>query len=214
MHWRALGLGLLLGFCTSRPTWAEAAEPLSEHESSQLASGETVVREHTWEPTNDARFVGGITYTVLDGTTSSVGAIFDDIAAFRHILPATKRAGLVRVQPTGDRTIRLVQGTTFLDAEYSIVLHEEVASTTGTRELRFWLDPSLPHELRDVWGFFRLEPFAGPGGEPKVLLTYGILVDVGPGLVRELFEERIRTALLGVPQRVRRYMAKARQPGY
>jgi len=36
-------------------------------------------------------------------------------------------------------------------------------------------------------------------------LTYGILVDIGPGLVRDLFEERLREMALTVPQRVRAY---------
>ena len=47
---------------------------------------------------------------------------------------------------------------------------------------------------------------------PRALLTYAILVDVGPGIVRDLFEERVRAALLSVPQLVRRYVAEGRNP--
>jgi len=39
-----------------------------------------------------------------------------------------------------------------------------------------------------------------------------VLVDVGPGLVRDLFEERVRTTLLSVPQLVRRQLAVLRSP--
>jgi hypothetical protein len=46
-------------------------------------------------------------------------------------------------------------------------------------------------------------------------LTYGILVDVGPGIVRDLFEERLRTLVLTVPQLVRQYaLAHFRSGGH
>ena len=34
-------------------------------------------------------------------------------------------------------------------------------------------------------------------------MTYGILVDMGPGLLRDLFEDRVRELALSVPDRVR-----------
>ena len=83
----------------------------------------------------------------------------------------------------------------------------------GGKLFRFWLDPTKPHGIADAWGFFRVSPVEGnttadgSAGAPHVLLTYGILaVDhVGPGLVRDLFEERLRTLVLAVPQLVRQY---------
>jgi hypothetical protein len=35
---------------------------------------------------------------------------------------------------------------------------------------------------------------------------------MGPGIVRDLFEERVRAALLSVPQLVRRQVAELRRP--
>ena len=45
-------------------------------------------------------------------------------------------------------------------------------------------------------------------GAPRTLVTYGVLVDIGPGLVRELFEEQLRGLMLSVPQRLQRYFAE------
>src|SRR5690606_5173265 len=100
----------------------------------------------------------------------------------------------------------LAQGNALMEAEYTI----RVRRTRN--EARFWLDPSRPHGIDDAWGFFRYQPFVGANGEPRVLLTYGVLVDMGPGIVRELFEERVRAALLSVPQLVRREVAELRRP--
>jgi len=189
------------------------ADALSEQESIRLARGETVIREHTWQPGRTARFVGGVTYTVVDAAPGEIGAMFDDVDAYRRVLPRTKRARFVSVETNGDRLVELVQGTSLVEATYTLRVRQE--SRTGSRrEVRFWLEPNRPHEIDDAWGFFRMEPFTGSSGEQRVLLTYAILVDIGPGLMRELFEERVRAALLSVPQLVRRYVAEGRHPGY
>ena len=192
------------------------ADTLSESESTRLTRGETVIREHTWEPGRSARFVGGVTYTVVDAGAAEILALFDDVNAYRRVLPHTKQARLLSVEPNGDRLVELVQGTALVEAEYTIrVRHDPPSSGGGSRrEVRFWLEPTRPHEIDDAWGFFRFEPFIGTSGEQRVLLTYAILVDVGPGIIRELFEERVRAALLSVPQLVRRYVAEGRHPGY
>ena len=101
-----------------------------------------------------------------------------------------------------DRFVELHQGNAVLETSYTIRLRADEA----TRTVRFWLDPSKPHGIADAWGFFRVEPLPElVPGTPRVLLTYGALVDVGPGIVRELFEERLRAIMLTVPQLVRSY---------
>jgi len=192
---------------------AARADALSEQESIRLTRGETVIREHTWEPGRSARFVGGVTYTVVDAAPAEIGAMFDDVDAYRRVLPRTKRARFVGVEANGDRLVELVQGTSLVEATYTLRVRQD-SRAGARREVRFWLEPNRPHEIDDAWGFFRMDPFTGPSGEQQVLLTYAILVDIGQGLVRELFEERVRAALLSVPQLVRRYVAEGRHPGY
>lgn len=193
------------------------ADVLSEAESIRLARGETVIREHTWEPGRSARFVGGVTYTIVDAGAAEIVALFDDINAYRRVLPRTKQARLVSVEPNGDRLVDLVQGTALVEAEYTLRVRPDApsASTPRTgRQVRFWLERSRPHDIDDAWGFFRIEPFTDVSGMPRVLLTYAILVDIGPGIVRDLFEEKVRSALLSVPQLLRRYVAEGRHPRY
>ena len=154
----------------------------------------------------DHRWIGGITYTVMDASAAEVAAVIDNVESLRRVLPRTKRARVVGTASGGDQLLELVQGNALMEAEYTIRVRRE------PREARFWLDPTRPHGIDDAWGFFRYEPFIGPSGEERVLLTYGVLVDVGPGIVRDLFEERVRAALLSVPQLVRRQVAELRRP--
>lgn len=178
---------------------AARADGLSSAEIARLSRRETVIREQTLER-GDRRYVGGITYTLLDAPVTEVAALIDNPESLRRVLPKTKAARVVG-EDQGDSLIELVQGTSMMQATYTIRMRRSAG------ESRFWLEPSHPHGIDDAWGFFRYQPFVTPAGEERVLLTYGILVDVGPGVVRELFEEKLRSALLSVPQLVRREFA-------
>jgi hypothetical protein len=198
---RALFVGALLVGLAPRAR----ADTLHAHEKARLARGETVVREQTLEQ-GERRYVGGLTYTVVHASAVEVSSVLDNVSSLERVLPRTQQARLVGMAD-GDRLVELLQGNALVEAEYTLrVRHER-------NEARFWLDPSRPHGIDDAWGFFRYEPFVVETGEERVLLTYGVMVDVGPGIVRELFEERLRTALLTVPQLVRRHVALLRAPG-
>lgn len=181
-----------------------SAERLSRSEAARLERRETVIRAQTFER-GDHRYVGGITYTVVDASAAEVGAILDNVDSLRRVLPRTKRARTVGHEG-GDQLIEIASGNAVVEAEYTMRVRR------GPNEAQFWLDQSRPHGIDDAWGFFRFEPFIAPTGEERVLLTYGVLVDVGPGIVRELFEEKVRAALLSVPQLVRRQVADLRRP--
>lgn len=176
------------------------ADTLAPAELTRLDHGETIIREQTLDY-RDRHYVGGVTYTVLAASAAEVAALFDDVSAYQKVLPKTKGARKVGTDG-GDTLVELVQGNALYEATYTIRVRR------STRELRFWLEPTRPHEIDDAWGFFRMEPFVSANGEERVLLTYGVLVDVGPGIVRELFEERVRAAMLSVPQLVQRHLAR------
>lgn len=191
---------LLAVVAVALPIGSANADTLAPSEQARLERGETVIRTQTIDR-GDQHYVGGVTYTVLNVSSAEISALLDDVSAYRHVLPTTKRARKVAVDG-GDTLVELVQGNALYEATYTIRVRR------SARELRFWLEPTRPHEIDDAWGFFRIEPFMTANGEERVLLTYGVLVDVGPGIVRELFEERVRAAMLSVPQLVQRHLAR------
>jgi hypothetical protein len=194
-------LALVAGACAAGRARADAlASRLPEGETARLLQGETVTRERTLEH-GAARYVGGVTYTLVDATPDEIDALLDDMRAYQKVLPRTKQARLVgRNGP--DLFVELHQGNGLLEAAYTLRVRR------GKNETRFWLDASKPHAIADAWGFFRYEPVTDASGATKVLLTYGVLVDLGPGLVRELFEDQVRVALLSVPRRLQTYVAE------
>jgi hypothetical protein len=173
---------------------------LQEDENAALLRGETVTRDQTLER-GDKRYVGGVTYTLVDATPDEIDALLDDMRAYQKVLPRTKQARLVG-RNDADAYIELHQGNAIVDATYTLRVRR------GRNEARFWLDATKPHAIADAWGFFRYEPVTDASGAPRVLLTYGVLVDLGPGLVRELFEDRVKVALLSVPRRLQVYVTE------
>jgi hypothetical protein len=169
------------------------AEELSLAEHARLARGATVARHVTIE-NGEHRLVGGITYTVLHASPAELLPLFDDPAAYQELLPRTKEAKITR-----DGTVRHLSmrtGNAVVEGVYTLYLQQATA-----QEFRFWLDPRAPHDIDDAYGYFRFEALAPTSdGEPRTLLTYAIAIDIGPGIVRELFEERVRAASLAVPQ--------------
>ncbi len=189
-------LGVLVAVAVPAPAHAESDLQI------RLDRGETVTYAQTLD--NDVhRYVGGVAYTTVEASASELASLFEDVGAYKQVLPRTQSARLVGVNGS-DLFIELRQGNAVVHTSYTLRVRRE----PDGRTVRFWLDPSKPHGIADAWGFFRIQPLpSAQPGVPRVLLTYGAMVDVGPGLVRELFEERVRAAMLTVPTNVRHYAA-------
>jgi hypothetical protein len=176
---------------------------LTPEESAELARGETVERPQLVERGGE-RLVGGVTYTVIEATPAELESLLDSVPSYETILPYTKSATLL-ARIDDDFIVTLRQGNAVVDARYTLRIRKDAPAG----EVRFWLDRTRPHDIADAWGFFRVQPLPEiTPGVPRSLVTYGILVDVGPGLVRSMFEPRIRRVVLTVPQRLRGYAAR------
>jgi hypothetical protein len=189
------------------PAAAVTDDPtLAPDENVRLMRGQTIMRPETIAR-DERRYVGGVTYSVVSASEAELDAALLDPRTYTQILPRTKGARVLG-REGGDLLVELRQGTWLMEGAYTIVVRRD------GREIRFWLDPRRPHDIEDAWGFFRIEPLAQVAPRtPRSLLTYGVLVDLGPGLVRDLFEEKIRGLALSVPDRVRDYVARSVRGG-
>jgi hypothetical protein len=167
------------------------ADGLTIDETSRLLEGQSVAR--TQDLTRGSRrYVGGVTYTVVDGTPDDVTAVLDDVRYWRRFLPKARDARLVGTLD-GDPLVRVTHGSAIVQVSYVLRVHRD------GNVVRFWMDESREHDIEDAWGFFRAEPMR----DGRTLVTYGILVDMGDGLLRDLFESRMRQLALDVPVLVR-----------
>ncbi len=169
---------------------------LTPPERRRLDRGEMVVRPMAFQHA-DGRYVGGVSYQVVDARPEVVLTALSDVANWPEALPRTKSAQLLG-SANGVSRVEIVHGNGVGEARYSLM----VTRSDDGETIRFWLDPSRPHDVRDLWGFFRVH--ALPGG--RSLVTVGAALDLGAGLARLLFEDRIAALMLHAPGKIRAFV--------
>ena len=198
MRHAAAGLwSLLLSVIVAAPLSAEPAPrpSLSAREQRSLEAGVLVSRALRFAQAGGS-YVGGVSYQVVEAPPELVLAALSDVANWPEALPRTKSARLLEAS-AGLPRVELVQGGSFIEARYTVLIDRAEGDT-----IRFWLDPTRPHDIRDVFGFFRVKPL--PRG--RSLITVGAALDLGDGLARMLFEDKIASMLLRAPRSIRQFV--------
>jgi hypothetical protein len=152
----------------------------------------------------EKHYVGGVAYAMVDASPDELMGVLEDAHAWEAVLPKTKYATRISSSENEER-VELHQGNALVDATYTLHL----VNDRSTQTIRFWVDLNRPHTIEDAWGFFRWQVVSAPGAPPRILLSYGALVDVGPGMLRSVYENRVGLAMLTVPQRLRAYVMRS-----
>jgi len=195
----ALCAALSLGGVAA-PARAETPAALSREEREALLDGERVERPLSFHA-GSGSYVGGVSYQLVRAAPEEVLSALESVEALPELLPRTRSARLLGVE-AGRARVELTQGPSPFTATYTIQLERQ----SGANEVRFWLDASAPRDIRDVWGFFRAEP----QGTGRTLVTVAVALDLGPGLLRSLFERRIQRVVLGAVTQIRDFVEPRR----
>jgi len=197
----ALALVVLPGSAHAERPHAGRGYGFTSTERDALLGGHTVGRPVRFERGSSGSYIGGVSYQVVRATPAQVIAALASVESLPRALPRTESATLVS-RAGRSATVELTQGKSPFLVTYSVRLDQE-PSGTG---LRFWLDPSRPHDVRDVFGFIRVTPF----GPDKSLVTLAVALDMGPGIARALFTDRIERIILRAPAKIREFVEPVR----
>jgi hypothetical protein len=145
------------------------------------------------------RYVGGVAYALVRAEPGQVFQVLNELSTLSDVLPKTRSTRIL--DRSGNRVrVELEQGNSVVSTTFTVFFElEPPDSSFDPRVVRFWLDPSQPHSIDDVWGFFRATRY----DDQRSLVSVGALVDLGPGVIRMLFEERIQRSILRTPNRIR-----------
>ncbi|MBC7171585.1 MAG: SRPBCC family protein [Polyangiaceae bacterium] len=178
---------------------AQSDDGLSERDRGRLARGELIVRE-TSQRRGPLTLIGGTSFQVINASPDLVWRALHDAARFGEMLP-----GATRSQQTfrrgNDRGLAVQHGTGALSASYELKLNY----VEPTRVVMFQVDDQNPGALRAGWGFLKVRPWAG--GD-KTLVTFGILADVGDGMLAGALRPRVHEWMLRVPQTMKRFLER------
>jgi carbon monoxide dehydrogenase subunit G len=176
---------------------ANATAPAVQ-ERQRLETGAVVTRPLDFDR-NGSHYVGGIARGVVHATPDRVLAAIHDMAALKKMLPNTKQVALVDSEGSS-RRIELLQGSSIVEAKYTV----KMSPDGRPGELGFKLDRSRPHDIDDVYGYFKVERF----DDERSVVTVAAAVDVGSGLTNLLFGKKVQDVILSTPHKMRDYFSR------
>jgi hypothetical protein len=209
----ALGSCVALASCALPPAVTPEDPPLLEVEDqAPPSSGGLTPEQHQTLRTGGRveelvelerqgqRYVGGVSYALVRAEPRQVFDVLNQLRTLSEVLPQTRNTRII--ERSGNRVrVELEQGNSVVSTRFTVFFQlEPPEGRDDPHVVRFWLDPSQPHSIDDVWGFFRATRYDAQHS----LVSVGALVNLGPGLIRMLFEQRIQRAILRMPNRIRR----------
>jgi hypothetical protein len=145
-------------------------------------------------------YFGGLVYQKIRCTVDEVMTVAGDPGGYASILSYTQEARVLS-RSGRDVQVYLRQGEGVISVSYVMLVRREASNL-----IRFWLDPSQPHDLDDAWGFLRVEPWSKPpwlkmveAPGPRSVITWGLLLRIDARLLKLQFSEGIRRYAMETP---------------
>lgn len=176
--------------------------PFTPEERARLRAGELVRRPATRREGNGT-YVGGTSWQRVAAPRERVWQVITDVRNYPRLIPAVDRAEIVEDHGTR-RVLYLRHAYSFVHASY----HARVRIERSSFTIRFELDRNRPHDVRDGRGFIALHRY----GRNETMVTWGVMADVGSGIVATVFAPVIHDWILRVPFCVQRHVER-RRPG-
>jgi hypothetical protein len=180
---------------------ARAIAELGPADWTRLEEGEPVVHERTIAEAG-RKYVGGVTFLLLDHAPAKVAAVLQDVRSYGHVLPRLRSIRWIALARTGDPIVQVEQGTSVAHGRYAVRLHQESHADDGADTISFVVDPRYGGDIRNAHGFFHIAPQA----DGRSLLVYEVFVDLGSGLFKHFFEAKVQAVALSTPVYLRRYL--------
>jgi ribosome-associated toxin RatA of RatAB toxin-antitoxin module len=180
--------------------WADGG--FSAGELAKLRRGGQVSR-----PLRNARSdqVGGTAWILVNADVDTVWRAITDFSSYRRFVPAAQRSRTL--QKNGDvRIVSMRQESGLIQVDYAL----RFVLDNRKREVRFRIDHRRPHEVRDGWGFFKVEPRE----DGRTLVSYGVVVEPGSSVLAAIVGDELRDRVLSIPRRLKRWVEGPGRPRY
>jgi hypothetical protein len=177
---------------------ASRALELTQDEIERLAAGQQIVKPIRGACVNG--LYGGTALILVDESPEVVQAAIEDLDSYPQMFPYFVSAGLAG-KLDGKRIVRMRQGT----AVFNLIYHLLISYDPDKRLTRFRMIKTLPHDIEDVVGFWRLFPQR----DGRTVVAYGVTarVNLGAlGLIDRVGYE-IQKRLVGMPAYLKRWLA-------
>lgn len=193
--WLVAAAALMVGSASAQQAEGEGFDA---DERQRLVDGELVVRPVT-RRRGQLSLIGGTAWQVVDQPADLTWRAICDAGHWERMLPATEEARVVAHRP-GQRTVQISHAMGFVRTRY----HLRLSYDHDRRDISFRLDQQRPNDLRAAWGFLSVRPFDDDPN--RSLLSWGVMADVGGGMVGGLMRGQVHEWMLRVPETIRTYL--------
>ncbi len=191
----ALPLAVLLWLALASLATATASaqsRAFSAGEQRRLLSGELVRRDASGER-EGRRLFGGTSFIRVRAPLDEVWAVVRDPARYTRLIPSLAR---VRVVERRDEQVLL-----WMQHRYALsttAYHATMRFDAAAHRVEFELDASRPRDVDGGRGFLELASYEG-----DTIVSWGMIADVGDGLVARVFGPFLAEWLLKPPRCLR-----------
>jgi hypothetical protein len=186
---------LAAAMITSARAVAAGGAAFTAEEAAQLAAGKLVKRpKHV---RNGMNLIGGTSWRVIEAPRETIWRALHDFGRYPKMMPQVIEA---RALPaTGaERDVYVRNGRWPIFASNYLVLRDDPDAFTIT----FQLDHDRPHSVNECWGFARLVPY----GAGRTLMAFGVLADLGRGILTAVGGPIFQDAVLSIPSTVKKFL--------
>lgn len=161
-------------------------------ERAQLVRGELVARNMARRE-GDAHLFGGSSWQRVDAPIERVWQTVTDPSAYPRLIPSLEEARVVE-EHERTRILRMHHSYGIASTDYYAIMRADDAH----HRIEFELDRSRPHDVREGRGFLSLTAYHG-----DTIVAWGMLADVGAGMLQDVFGPFLNQWLLLPPRCVR-----------
>jgi hypothetical protein len=175
-------------------------------ERRRLDAGELVAHPVT-RYRGRTRLIGGSSFQLVERSPAATWRALMDVENLHHMLPAGEASDVV-ARTASERIVRLRHNAGIASATYHLRLrydHER-------RDISFRLDDRRTNDLSAAWGFLSVTAI---DGEPdRALVSWGVMADLGMGMLGGVLRGTVHEWLMRVPSTIRDYLQGAARDRY
>jgi hypothetical protein len=176
-------------------------EAFTPAEQRALVSGELLRRDLSRRE-GSSRLYGGASWQRVHAPIEDVWEVATDPRSLTQLIPSLDEVRVV-ADHGSSRVIYMHHSYTIAETAYHVRMEVDDAA----RSLRFRLDRSRPHDIREGRGFLSLSSYRG-----DTIVAWGMLVDPGAGVVTQIFGPMLNEWLLLPPRCMRDVVEPGRTP--
>ena len=163
---------------------------------SRLQQGK-IVQRRTTQQRGELKLIGGQSWQVIDRSPEDTWELLVRTMEHHKFIPGANESNLLSSSRKKKRT-ELIHTSGPISISYQI----DLTFNSDKRTMMIQFVPNSSKHVRAGWGFAKIRPWHND----QTLISFGMLIDIGEGLLTGFIRPAVQRWLLLVPSDIKRYV--------